>query len=316
MITKNITDRSGSPWYNEEVLSAKREKRKAERKYRKSKLTVHLDILRDARRRVNQLSREAKSLYYRSKIEDCAGDQRALFRLTNELMHRERNTQLPAFEDPLTLANDFVQYFVDKIERISRGFGDTESKSDQRHESNVPEITLHPVSEEELKKVILGGNSKSCHLDPIPTTLLKECVSVLLPVLTNIVNKSIQGSTFPQLFKFATLIPLLKKPSLDKEQHRNFRPVSNLAYVGKLIEKVVVDQMNSHREEHGLHSEFQSAYRKCHSTETALVRIVNDILLEMDQKKCVALVMLDLSAAFDTVSHDILLQSLEEDFGV
>jgi hypothetical protein len=153
-------------------------------------------------------------------------------------------------------------------------------------------------------------------LDPIPTTLLKDCIDVLLPTLTNIVNGSLTNSEFPHTYKFATLVPLLKKPSLDKEQFRNFRPVSNLAYVGKLIEKVAVDQFNDHREENHLHPLFQSAYRKNHSTETALVRIVNDILCSMDEKKCVALVMLDLSAAFDTVSHTILLRRLEEDFGV
>ena len=72
--------------------------------------------------------------------------------------------------------------------------------------------------------------------------------------------------------------------------------MSNLAYVGKLIEKVMVDQMNDHREENRLHSLYQSAYRKKHRTETALVHIVTDILWAMDNKMCVALVMLDLSA--------------------
>ena len=137
-------------------------------------------------------------------------------------------------------------------------------------------------------------------------------------MLTNIVNKSLLDSDFPFTFKFATLVPLRKKATLEKEQYRDVHPVSNLAYmyVGKLIEKVVVDQVNDHRDENNLHQLHQPAYRKNHSTETALVKIVKDILCAMDEKLCVALVMLDLSTAFDTVSHSTLLHHLEEDLGV
>ena len=118
------------------------------------------------------------------------------------------------------------------------------------------------------------------------------------------------------LLKFATLVPLLKKPSFDKEQKKHDRTVSNLAYVGKLLEKVVVDQLNDYRNKNGLNPANQSAYRKNHSTETALVKIVDDMLCDMDRRRCVALVILDLSATFDTIDHHILLRHLEEDSGV
>ena len=316
--TKYVTDRTDTPWYNEEVLEAKREKRRAERRYLKNRLTVNLEILRQARSRVNALCKKAKSEFYRQKIEDCAKDQKSLFKITNELMHRQRDASLPTFHDPFVLANDFAQFFTEKVEKISQTFTTVSSNASAREETEqVPQISeLEIITKEELKKVIISGNSKCCHLDPIPTTLLKECIDLLLPTLTSIVNGSLTGGEFPSALKFATLVPLLKKPSLDKEQPRNYRPVSNLAYLGKLIEKVFVDQMNDHRERNRLHPVNQSAYRKNHSTETALVRIVNDILIAMDNKMCVALVMLDLSAAFDTVSHSILLRRLEEDFGV
>ena len=317
VITKYVTDRSGSPWYNEEIREAKRCRRHAERKWQKTRLTVHLDLLREQTARVNNLCRQAKSDYYKAKIEDCAGDQRSLFRLTNQLMHRQRNVRLPTHEDPNVLANDFVQFFVDKIENINKAFIADHDARQARHIPDVPQLpSFQAITEVDLKKLVISGNSKCCHLDPVPTTILKECIDFLTPVLTTIVNKSIVCSEFPQLFKFATLVPLLKKPSLDQDQFKNYRPVSNLAYVGKLIEKVVVDQLNDHRSDNHMHPDNQSAYRKNHSTETALVKIVNDLLCEMDQKRCVLLVLLDLSAAFDTVDHGILLRRLEEDFGV
>ena len=110
--------------------------------------------------------------------------------------------------------------------------------------------------------------------------------------------------------------PLLKKSSLDKEDLKNYRPVSNLSYISKLSEKVIVKQLNQHMIDNNLHEPFQSAYRSHHSTETALLRVHNDILQAIDKKNCVMLVLLDLSAAFDTIDHDILLNRFEKTLGL
>jgi hypothetical protein len=111
--------------------------------------------------------------------------------------------------------------------------------------------------------------------------------------------------------------PLLKKSSLDRENMKNYRPVSNLPYVSKLLEKVVMKQLNDHMEDHALCEPLQSAYRSNHSTETAMVKVMNDLLVAADTKKqCVLLVLLDLSAAFDTIDHSVLLQRLRNMFGV
>ena len=317
VVTKVMVDRSNCPWFNDEILQAKKKRRKAERKWHSSKLHVHLDILRNERVRFNALCKKAKAEHYRSKINDCAKDQKLLFQLTNELMHRGRDISLPTFQDPQALADDFINFFTDKVDKISQSFSRSPVLNSPPCNTTVPALShFQPVTEDDVKKVILSGNSKTCHLDPIPTKLLKQCINELLPCLTKIVNDSLGCSKFPTRLKFATLVPLLKKPSLDREQHKHYRPVSNLEYLGKLIEKASVRQLTDHRTENGMHALHQSAYRKHHSTETALIKIVNDVLNAMDGRKCVALAMLDLSAAFDTVSHDILLRRLEEDSGV
>ena len=97
---------------------------------------------------------------------------------------------------------------------------------------------------------------------------------------------------------------------------KNYRPVSNLTYISKLIEKVVVKRLNSHMTLNNLHEYFQSAYRPCHSTVSALLKVVNDLLQAVDGKQCCFLVLLDLSAAFDTVEHDVLLQRFQETVGI
>ena len=103
---------------------------------------------------------------------------------------------------------------------------------------------------------------------------------------------------------------------LTFEQFQNLRPISNLKVVSKLVEKVVATQLTDHVMKHHLDETFQSAYKNSHSTETALVRVQNDILCAIDNNESVILLLLDLSAAFDTVDHSILLSRLRDRFGV
>ena len=110
--------------------------------------------------------------------------------------------------------------------------------------------------------------------------------------------------------------PKLKKPNLDLIAKKNYRPVSNLSFLSKITEKVVAQQILQHTSSNNLFPEFQSAYRSFHSTETALMRVCNDILLHMNKQHVVLLLFLDLSAAFDTVDHDVLLHRLEHRFGI
>ena len=131
--------------------------------------------------------------------------------------------------------------------------------------------------------------------------------------MTSIINDSLRSGVFPSIYKSAIVTPLLKKPSLDPN---NYQPVSNLSFISKILEKVVAPQLMSHLNRHNLFSSFQSAYRPSHSTETALLKVVNDLLLAMDEGKLSVLVLLDLSAAFDTIDHDILLHRLQHVFGI
>ena len=120
----------------------------------------------------------------------------------------------------------------------------------------------------------------------------------------------------PTSLKQAVLSPLLKKPLLDHELYPNFRPVSNLEFISKAIEKVASVRVLDHLHENGLQECLQSAYKEHHSCETALVRVQNDILRSVDDNRCVILLLLDMSAAFDTVDHSILLKRLQSRYGI
>jgi hypothetical protein len=144
---------------------------------------------------------------------------------------------------------------------------------------------------------------KSCELDPIPTPILKSFLDTLLPMITAIVNTSLEESHVPTSVKTAVVRPLLKKTFLDKEEFKNDRPVSNLPFISKILQKVVSTRLEEHINSHSLQDNLQSTYRPCHSTETALLRVHHDIVYALDNNQCAVLVMLDLSAAFDVIDH-------------
>ena len=108
----------------------------------------------------------------------------------------------------------------------------------------------------------------------------------------------------------------LKKPGLDKEVFKKYRPVSNLPFVSKIVEKVVAKRIEHHLDSNFLHDNLQSAYRSCHSTETALPRVHHDIATALDNNWRAVLVMLDLSAAFDVIDRHILFRRLENTYGI
>ena len=158
--------------------------------------------------------------------------------------------------------------------------------------------------------------TKSCLLDPIPTFLLKECVDILLPSITKLINMSLSEGCFPDSFKKAIVTPLIKKSCLPSDELKNYRPVSGLCFVSKLVERAVSNQLKSHIRLNELDNPLQSAYKAGHSTESALLYIKNEVHVSLSKGMPTALVLLDLSAAFDTIDHDTLTDCLASWFGL
>ena len=166
----------------------------------------------------------------------------------------------------------------------------------------------------EIIEMVLALPDKQCLSDPLPTWLLKKSVNVLAPFLCWLFCRSLEHGVVPSSMKSAYITPILKKADLDSSDPKSYRPISNLSVLSKLLERLVGKQLVAYLLENDLFPDLQSAYRSNHSTETAVLKVLSDILLALDSGKLALLSLLHLSAAFD--SANTLLQRLQTFYGL
>ena len=242
---------------------------------------MHRDIDTSLRDVYREKLVAAISSFFCEKIRGSACDVKAMYRVTNEITGRKQPPVLPEcyhHNDPI----------------------------DNNHHHHCTLSTFTPTTAAAIVRLMNKCPSKSCAQNPWPTTPLKTNINIIAPVLTNIINMSLQSATVPAEMKHALITPLLKKTGLDANDIKNFRPISNISFVSKLLERYVAVDLRRYIDENKLIDPFQSAYHPHHSTETALVRVHDDITQALDRRKGVILVLLNLTAAFDTVDHGIL----------
>jgi hypothetical protein len=220
------------------------------------------------------------------------------------------------------LCDEFSGFFAEKVTRIATTIRTRLATAAAYHRSSTTRQTpsqldtLTNVTVDEVTRLIGALPSKTSTMDYMPVSLLKSSVDVMAPLIARLANLSFAAGSFPSALKQGRVTPLLKKPGLDKSDMANYRPITNLSTLSKLLEKLVLSRIRPHVMLSGNFSEFQSAYRVGHSTETALLRVVNDIARAADTQQTTALLALDISAAFDTIDHGVLLDRLSADFGV
>ena len=307
---KRTRSKQKTPWINSDIRKLKRACRRAERAWRKSKLHVHLDIYKEHLGAFNNAIRKARRDHFSNVIASNSGNPKVLFSTIDSILNPVARVD-ESLSSP-SKCEEFALYFRDKVVGIRAGIqqaGPLEDPVPRRRDK--PMSTFSLVDASTLVEIVSGLKCSTCALDPVPTKFFKTVFDSISEDVLAIVNHSLCSGIFPPALKIALVKPLLKKVNLDSSVLSNFRPISNLPFLGKILEKAVSRQLNSFLSASDTFDRFQSGFRPNHSTETALVKVVNDLRVNMDDGKLSVLVLLDLSAAFDTVDHKILIERLE-----
>lgn len=324
--------RPSDPWFDKECRDAKRTTRRLERAHaaacrRAAKTTTSSSAAAAAtavakvadtkaawygqRRAYRRLRRQKCAEFWRTRIEADQGDSRRLWRSVDVLLGRGRLPPSATID-----AESFNRFFFDKVAKVRAGTSDAPPPSYSRVCADVSFQAFSPVTCDDVITAVRRLPDKFSAADPIPTAVLKEVAELLAPYFVELFNRSFATGQFPSTFKEAFITPIVKKPGLDVNDVASYRPISNLTVVSKVLERLAAHQLMDYLKASDLLPSMQSGFRPGHSTETAVLRVLADILQAVDCGDVAALVLLDLSAAFDTVDHSILLQRLNTTFGI
>lgn len=171
------------------------------------------------------------------------------------------------------------------------------------------QFSFRLCSIDEVSDIIRNFKTNACGVDGISLTMLNYCCPVIEPYITHIVNCCLERGHFPEFWKEALVIPLPKCISVNSLS--DLRPISILPIISKVLEKIVHKQLFEFVNINNIIHENQSGFRGGHSTSTALTRVVDDIVINADKKKVTAVVLLDFSKAFDTISHELMCAKLK-----
>ena len=318
------------PWIEEEILEAIHERDRALFKANRNKLNHELrEKYNKLRNKVVKMIRQAKANHFSKKVEEYKNNSKQLWEqlkslgYSNKIKEKSRIILEICNEkcfDPIKVVNNISNYFLTVAETLKSKIPllpkvyDTESQhfKDFYNDKGITpkSFNISKVSEEFIYKELCNLNpNKSMGIDGIKPKFLKDGADVIKNAITHITNLSIESGTFPDEHKFAIVKPLHKKNSrLDVG---NYRPISLLSPVSKIIEKAIYVQIEQHLKENNILYEFQSGFRKSYSTDTCLINLIDHLRMIISQGNYAGMVMLDLQKAFDTVDHDILCKKLE-----
>ena len=290
--------------------------------YKKTKLLSrnnnYIAEYRQKRNLFNKLIRRVKKEYHESLFETYKGDLAKTWRVYSSLMNKSK-TEIPCSEfnvngkkltDPQLITNEFCKYFTE----IGKSYADNIPQSTKhfseylrnKQENSFYFIPTNPV---EISQMIDKLKPKRCSgIDRIPCKLIKELKHELLIPLTIIVNNSLESGTVPEGMKIAKIIPLFK--AKNKSELSNYRPISILPSLSKVLEKIVHKRLYNYAQSHNILFESQYGFRNKRSTINAVTEFVLKTLSNIDEGKLTVSLFLDLSKAFDTINHDILLYKL------
>lgn len=308
-----IPQRPSNPWFDKDCRQQKQMVRRLER-YVRSCISPSAELLlewKDNLQQYRSLLRRKRLAYWQSRIDSNVNTYCSLWQSVNSLMGRGRREPTQSLS-----ADDFLDYFTSKASMARNHIANLDPPIFTQIDQNCIFTDFEELNNDDVLHFIRRLPNKFSTCDPIPTQLFKCCADLLSPFLTVLFRRSLTMGSFPSSWKRAVITPTWKKSATNSDDVSSYRPISKLPVLSKLLERIVCKQICHHINLHNCLPRLQSAYRKHHSTETAVLKIISDALKCIDNGQVCGFLSLDLSSAFDCVDFDILSRRLHESVGL
>ena len=323
-ITQKEFKRRYKPWITDDILNKISKKNSLYKKLIKAKSIEQKERLeldhKTLKNEITNQTRLSKQSYYKNYFTNSANDLRKIWKGIKEIINiKSKNSEVPSciqdetkiLNDPKSIANSFNKYYTSIAEELLKERKYTGKKSYSSYLTNPSSKTfmLFECDPLEIQNIITEfKSSKGAGPNSLPTSLLKDFKKELSIPLSILFNMSFKTGVHPDVLKISKTIPVFKKGS--KLLTGNYRPISLLSNLNKIIEKLIFNRLYSFLEQHNLLYKLQFGFRKKHSTNHALIEITESIRKALDNKQCACGIFIDLQKAFDTVNHEILVNKL------
>ena len=311
LIQKTVGNkRSYIPWFSNELKEMIKSKNELLQDYFSQGIESYKTRLKVLANKITTLKRNLKQQYITEKINEAQGDGKKLWNMLNYMTNRQKSRD-DKEPDMMTQekADRYNKFFATVGMEIQKKIGISQESSVPVFQPNMSAFSFKEETQSNIEKIIdkmridvATGN------DNLGAKVIKDIKTTISPILTKLINKGYETSTFPNCMKSAVIKIIHKKGSTD--DIANYRPISILPTLSKVIERAAVNQLVKYLEEKKLLSRHQHAYRQSHSTVTCLVELTNYLYSLLDKKKLIAIASLDLSKAFDSISHKLILKKL------
>ena len=305
--------RPAAPWITDSIRQAISSRNIAQQQLKDNRHNIDLQIkYKTEKKLVKSMLYKAKTNYYKEKLCECRGNTANTWKLIKEVVPDKKSSHYHCFDNKKEKAEEFNKHFANVgkiIYEKTRICNPSERTTEYTMTIQPTDSTYFRPEPVDIDSVILIikhlNDTKSIGADKIPLSFLRDSLSITAFYLTCIVNTSIVTGKFPTMWKQAVVVPLLKGG--DPQNVQNYRPISLLSVVSKILEKIIARQLTFYLESKSLLSTNQHGFRPKLSTETALTTVTNQIYNNMDNRKISLLTLCDLSKAFDSVDHMYLL---------
>ncbi len=314
---KRVRQKNASPWLTDEILTVMRERDQLKKRASKQNSPHLWDAFRKLRNKVNGMIKKSKRTYLTNALK-TKNSKEIWSNIRHVVPGKNRNTDVTCINtdngectNSKDIADVLNEYFANVGPSISKNIpaADISHNNEEVNVNNNINFGFKDVNDEYIFDQLCSlPEKKATGVDEIPAKLLKISAEEITPIVTFLVNTSLRTGMFPSKWKKARICPVFK--SGDKKDPCNYRPISILPILSKIIERTVFDQLYPFLDKNNMLHDSQSGFRPGFSTSSALINITEDWLKSIDNGNYIGLVMIDLRKAFDTVNHDLLIEKL------